>query len=456
MYAKISNSMRFPALLAFVHLLISTWCYVEAFVSISERQTPKFELRSSTQDEPARLRKRDRLLQVLKIQNKPRKEEVKYPIYTESDLEEYWEDKEERFRTSSGEIDHAAMLKSLDVRGDTQQIGSADHKDYVHPVQRLLHERRRGKSVNGTKIALAVEGGGMRGCISAGMVCAIHHLNLTSSFDAVYGSSAGTVVGAYLITGQLPWFGPEVYYDRLTTAGRDFIDTRRLLRAIGFGLLDPRLYKDVLTRPQGKPVLNLSFLFKNTVQETKPLDWDSLVAKSDKLPLYVVASDVKNERSITLNMKDGHFCTLEELANCMLASCLLPGIAGPLMNMNVDSQDSKFLIQNGVEDEGYISMADALIYEPLPYRSALDQGATHVVVLRSRPVRFYTHCVGRLTGVTAGWRRCDWEKQPVRKANIQTLLSQEELTDEHLSKNAATAAQKAIRDRYIENEQVGR
>jgi len=44
--------------------------------------------------------------------------------------------------------------------------------------------------------------------------------------------------------------GPEVYYDKLTNpvAGKSFIDTNRILRAVGIGLLNPMLVKDVLFR----------------------------------------------------------------------------------------------------------------------------------------------------------------------------------------------------------------
>ena len=42
------------------------------------------------------------------------------------------------------------------------------------------------------KIALAIEGGGMRGCVAAGMAAAISELGLLESFDAVYGASAGS------------------------------------------------------------------------------------------------------------------------------------------------------------------------------------------------------------------------------------------------------------------------
>ena len=122
--------------------------------------------------------------------------------------------------------------------GDTQIIGSPDRTDFVHPVLQLLHERRKTKSPltstdsvrpDGMKVSLVVEGGGMRGCVTAGMVAAIHYLGMEDCFDDIYGSSAGTVIGAYFNTRQLPWFGPEIYYDSLTTAGKSFIEKERRL-----------------------------------------------------------------------------------------------------------------------------------------------------------------------------------------------------------------------------------
>jgi predicted acylesterase/phospholipase RssA len=322
-----------------------------------------------------------------------------YNVTSVEDLDTYFADPERRFRDEKGEIDYDALLKALYVQGDTQNIGSPDNPAFTHPVAKLLHARKRNNSTLANRgdndkhrIALSIEGGGMRGCVSAGMICAVDYLNLTQSIDVVYGSSAGTVVGSYLITGQLPWFGPEVYYDRLTTAGRKFIDSRRLLRALGFGLLDPRLFKDVLTRRGhgGKPVLNLPFLLKTTVQDTKPLNWATFVDRQQVQPLKVVASGLKSEKAIVLDYQSGAFATLEELTDCMHASCLLPGIAGPVMNLDTralkgQKVPQKHVLGNDLKGDHWEPMADALIFEPLPYRSAIDEGCTHVLVVRSRP-----------------------------------------------------------------------
>jgi len=323
--------------------------------------------------------------------------DVKYEITNVGALDDYFADKENRFRTEKGEIDYDTLLKSLVVKGDTQMIGSTTDLDYVHPVAKVLYERKNAGSQpseeprpDGYKVALCVEGGGMRGCVSAGMVGAVYYLNLTDTFDVFYGSSAGSIIASYLTTRQLPWFGPEVYYDQLTTSGRQFIDTRRLLRSLGFGLLDPRLYRDVLTRPEGgKPVLNLNFLLKRTLQQTKRLDWDAFVRMQKKQPLKVMASALKSEKAIIMDMEKGSFSSLQELCQCMHASCLLPGIAGPVMNMNQTAialnATGKLTLGNNRNHQDLEPLADSMLFQPLPFRAAIEEGATHIVTIRSRP-----------------------------------------------------------------------
>jgi len=60
----------------------------------------------------------------------------------------------------------------------------------MHDVLRVLAERARagsqpGERDDGFLVALAIEGGGMRGTISAGMALALDELGLVPAFDAV-------------------------------------------------------------------------------------------------------------------------------------------------------------------------------------------------------------------------------------------------------------------------------
>lgn len=83
------------------------------------------------------------------------------------------------------------------------QRGDGRAQQLQHPVLRAIWERKRSGSQPGErtdvyKIALAIEGGGLRGSVTAGMSSAVMHLGMHDCFDVVLGSSAGSIVGTYL------------------------------------------------------------------------------------------------------------------------------------------------------------------------------------------------------------------------------------------------------------------
>src|SRR3954452_17802375 len=75
----------------------------------------------------------------------------------------------------------------------------------------VLRARRAGAD-DQHRVALVVEGGCMRGVISAGALTALEHLRLAERFDAVYGVSAGALGGAYMLAGQAA-LGTSIYFD---------------------------------------------------------------------------------------------------------------------------------------------------------------------------------------------------------------------------------------------------
>ena len=92
---------------------------------------------------------------------------------------------------------------------DIQVVGNATDVNPHHPVIQAVMERWRRDSKPGkrypgdtNKIALAIEGGGMRGCVSAGATAALNVLGIHDAVDVVYGSSAGAMVGAYFVARQ--------------------------------------------------------------------------------------------------------------------------------------------------------------------------------------------------------------------------------------------------------------
>jgi len=235
----------------------------------------------------------------------------------------------------------------------------------LHPVLAVLQARtacgsKPGMRADDFKVGLAIEGGGMRGVLSAGMVAALKYLGLQDAIDVVYGSSAGSIIGAYFVSGQGPLYGASIYYDSICSDR--FISKRALLSSPYLLGRSGRAVTDA-SGNKVRPVLYLDALLDEVMKETKPLDWDAFARHAAKQPLKPVASSLTAMRSEIL---DG-FSTLDELLDCLRASARVPGIAG----------DPVFI------DGAYYS--DAMIFEPVPYRSALADGCTHVLVLRTKP-----------------------------------------------------------------------
>ena len=108
-----------------------------------------------------------------------------------------------------------------------------DPRQSRDPVLALILERAAAGSVPGARsdphvVCLAIEGGGMRGSVSAGMCVVLEAAGLVGSFDRIYGCSAGALNGAFTASGQAT-LGATTYMD---SADRRFIDLRRLIRGV--------------------------------------------------------------------------------------------------------------------------------------------------------------------------------------------------------------------------------
>lgn len=206
-----------------------------------------------------------------------------------------------------------------------------------HEVLRVLAERARGDRDDGWRVVLAIEGGGMRGTISAGMALALYELGLVPAFDAVYGASAGSISAAWLLSsrpeGLRGWTDPEY--------ARALINRHGPLR--------------------GRPVVEVETLIEEVYLTTFPLDYASVLASP--VEFHPLATDAVTGQSTDLRPL---ISGAADLRLAIRASAALPVLAGPAVELG----DRRFY--------------DAGVSESVPYRTALTQGATHVLVLRSR------------------------------------------------------------------------
>jgi predicted patatin/cPLA2 family phospholipase len=213
----------------------------------------------------------------------------------------------------------------------------------TNPVVELIHERVRAGSAPGSRrdaavLGLCIEGGAMRGVVSAGMVAGLEQLTLLPVFDLVIGSSAGAANGAYLVAGQAT-VGSTIYYENINN--RSFIDSRRM--AIG------------------RPVVDLDFLVRDVMTRQKPLDTGAILRSP--IPLVIVASTVDTGESEALRDYPG----ADDLLGCIRASATMPILAGPPCT----HRGGRYW--------------DGSLTEPVPIDTAARLGCTHVLALLTRP-----------------------------------------------------------------------
>ena len=233
--------------------------------------------------------------------------------------------------------------------GPLLQPGTADGDDPVLGLLRAraaAHSRPR-RRTDPHVVSLVVEGGGMRGAVCAGMCLVLEGTGLMSSIDRVYGCSSGALSGCFAAAGQASLWATSVE----DSACRAFIDPSRALR--------------------GRPVLDLDFLFDEVIARRRPLSEAGLAIGPEFRAVAVATS-----RAELRVLRD--FESAGDVLAAARASCSIPVLTGAPPTYRGET------------------MVDGGLLEPIPYRSALRDGATHVLVLRSQDATYRAPSPGRL------------------------------------------------------------
>jgi predicted patatin/cPLA2 family phospholipase len=206
----------------------------------------------------------------------------------------------------------------------------AEHEVLRVVAERVRTDSRPGQRTDGLRVALAIEGGGMRGAITGGMALALHEQGLLPAFDHVYGASSGAITGAWLLS-----------------------STPEGLR----GWTEPAFVKALIRRAnalRGRPIVDVRWLVEHLYRYVFPLDFSSILA--NPIEYHPLATDVETGASIDLHPL---IDDTQALRLAIRASAALPVLGG-----------RRFY--------------DAGLSESVPYHTALKQQATHILVLRSR------------------------------------------------------------------------
>lgn len=202
---------------------------------------------------------------------------------------------------------------------------------------RLETRSEPGHRDDGARLALVVEGGSARAAYGAGMVAALEELGVLGCLDAAYGSSAGALNVAWLLSGRacamLPaWWDPAV----MTSV----INLRRAL--------------------WGRPVVDTDVLVERVYEYLVPMDFDAVLASP--VTFHPLATDTQTGAAVDLHPL---LTSRDRLKAALRATTRMPVLSGPPVE---------------IAGRRYV---DAGLAEHVPVHTALAQGATHLLVLRT-------------------------------------------------------------------------
>lgn len=206
-----------------------------------------------------------------------------------------------------------------------------------HAVIDLVNARiaaGEGAFGDGRRLALIVEGGGMRGVLSAGSLYALDLLGCHGVFDAVFAASAGGVNAAYFLSRQ-GGLGISVYFD----------DISSLRFANPF-----RFWK----------ILDVDYVYDRIVPHVKPLDEAAI--RDGRADFYLGVTDVDSGKSEYMDVKSSS----HRVAQILKASSAIP------------------VLYNRTVTLGARRYVDGGLSDLLPVAKAASAGFTDVLILTTR------------------------------------------------------------------------
>jgi predicted patatin/cPLA2 family phospholipase len=186
---------------------------------------------------------------------------------------------------------------------------------------------------------LVLEGGGMRGVYSAGVLEAFSEADRGAGlrFDCVVACSAGACVAASYLAGQ-PGRNRRVYLE--------YLDGDKLVR-----------FRRLLTR---ESVMDIDYLASEVTLRLCPLDIETL--RRSATCLYIGVTDAETGECRYLKSHE------DDLVTAIRATCSLPFFC-----RNEVPYQGRFYVDGGVSD-------------PVPIQKAIELGATEVTVVLTSPI----------------------------------------------------------------------
>lgn len=187
---------------------------------------------------------------------------------------------------------------------------------------------------DGRRLALIVEGGGMRGVLSAGSLFALDLLGCRDVFDEIYAVSAGGVNAAYFLSGQSE-LGISVYFDDISSL--------RFANPL-------RFWK----------IVDVDYVYDHIVPHVKTLDEQAI--RSARPDFFLGVTDVDNGENVLIDVK----ASPHSVAHILKASSAIP------------------VLYNRIVALGPRHYVDGGLSDVLPVIQATVRGCTDVLILTTK------------------------------------------------------------------------
>ena len=208
------------------------------------------------------------------------------------------------------------------------------HAKNVSEVLEILDQKRAGRFVK-DRVGLVVQGGGMRGIYSIGVLAALEEMGYGQCFDHIAGSSAGAMNGAYFITGQAN-YAVQTYINYLSQ--KAFVNPLRFTK-----------------------IVDIDYLVDQIGKKDRPLDMQKLEKAETELHISLTEY-VSGEPHFVTNKTPGI-----DLWEAFRASAAMP------------------ILYNKPVKVGERLFVDGSLTARLPVKRAIECGCSYIVVILTMP-----------------------------------------------------------------------
>lgn len=261
----------------------------------------------------------------------------------------------------------------------------------MHPTLQLIKDRHASQSrplerTDQARLVLVLEGGSSRAAYGGGMIGVLEDYGLTEVFDAVYGTSAGALNGAWFLcqranANMFGWWEPE-----------------SMKAIINF--------RNALVR---KPIVDGDYLIDHIYQHVTRMGFDEVLAS--KVEYHPIATDADTGQSVDLAP---YIQDLDSLKKAMKATARIPVLSGQPVELG-----ERRLIDGGMT-------------ENVPVETALEQGATHLLVIRTKTPSTELPTTNKYTQkMVTRWMQKHtpgsahtWAERNQRKRDIEVLMQE--------------------------------